>query len=99
MEVKRKQCATPGCRKRNYGWLLGPPSPLVVQPRLVMEARRLLLGVLLQLALDAVLANGGEEDCRAIEKEVREFYTKHNPKMLDKLDGILFRYKGQGPHA
>ena len=61
-----------------------------------MAVRRLFLGVLLLLlALNAVLANGGEEDCSAIEKEVREFYTKNNPKMLDKLDGVLFRYKGR----
>jgi hypothetical protein len=28
-------------------------------------------------------------------QQVTEFYTKHNPAKLEKLQGILFRYKGR----
>ena len=38
--------------------------------------------------------------CCAQDQDLREqvtaFFNQHNPEKLDKLDGILFRYRGRG---
>ena len=72
--------------------------------------RTLTLGLLLVLAGSALLelARGDEDimgrsdseeidttDVAAVKAKVRAMYEKYNPEKLEKLDTIMFRYKGR----
>lgn len=54
-------------------------------------------GALLLLVLLSVRADSGVDstDVAAVEAEVRAMYEKYNPEKLEKIDTIMFRYKGR----